>query len=735
MQLIDPIPDPIYKKLDPLLEADEEIRIALESDIDAAGHFNPRWLVMTDRRVMTLGLNGNDQDLEVPLADLTKVQIEPLVGGSSLEVSTAEDTIPLITYSQSRTDKFIEASRGIEQFIEDKPFLVKTTFPKVTCEKCGRRLPTKDGLCRACVSKWSMFTRICTYLTTHRTKTIVIVVMFLLISIADLLPPKITQLIIDDVFANKDAELLFWLVFLMGGLMVFRWLGEMVNGWLTAWLGARVVSDMRSEVYKHLELLSLGYHDKQRTGGLLSRVTNDTRNLRHFIIDGLPFLILRWLTTLGVIGMLFYTNWVLTIYILIPVPLIFYWGKSLYKRLRVYYTRLWRRWEDFYSHIQESLSGIRVVKAFAQEPREIAKFKRNTQTLFDIEYWTEMRWIFYFSTMGLINFLGFIVVWLVGGNQVLGQELTLGELMLFYFYLHMFYGPLRWLGRVNSWMTRAMSAAERIFEVLDTAPESYDDLNAIPMPRINGDITFKNVTFGYEAALPVLKDVNLEIKAGEMIGLVGKSGAGKTTTINLICRFYDANYGTIEIDGVDIRDIRLEDVRSHIGVVMQDPILFNGSIRDNISYGRPDAKFEDIVAAARAANAHDFILCKPDGYDTILGEKGAGLSGGEKQRMSIARAILHDPKILILDEATSSVDAQTEKLLQEAISRLIGGRTTIAIAHRLSTLRDARRLVVLDQGRVVEVGTHEELIAKRGHFHHLVHLQQMTSEIIAVSGK
>ena len=735
MQLIDPIPDPIYKKLDPLLEADEEIRIALESDIDAAGHFNPRWLVMTDRRVMTLDLNGNDQDLEVPLADLTKVQIEPLVGGSSLEVSTAEDTIPLITYSQSRTDKFIEASRGIEQFIEDKPFLVKTTFPKVTCEKCGRRLPTKDGLCRACVSKWSMFTRICTYLTTHRTKTIVIVVMFLLISIADLLPPKITQLIIDDVFANKDAELLFWLVFLMGGLMVFRWLGEMVNGWLTAWLGARVVSDMRSEVYKHLELLSLGYHDKQRTGGLLSRVTNDTRNLRHFIIDGLPFLILRWLTTLGVIGMLFYTNWVLTIYILIPVPLIFYWGKSLYKRLRVYYTRLWRRWEDFYSHIQESLSGIRVVKAFAQEPREIAKFKRNTQTLFDIEYWTEMRWIFYFSTMGLINFLGFIVVWLVGGNQVLGQELTLGELMLFYFYLHMFYGPLRWLGRVNSWMTRAMSAAERIFEVLDTAPEAYDDLNAIPMPRINGDITFKNVTFGYEAALPVLKDVNLEIKAGEMIGLVGKSGAGKTTTINLICRFYDANYGTIEIDGVDIRDIRLEDVRSHIGVVMQDPILFNGSIRDNISYGRPDAKFEDIVAAARAANAHDFILCKPDGYDTILGEKGAGLSGGEKQRMSIARAILHDPKILILDEATSSVDAQTEKLLQEAISRLIGGRTTIAIAHRLSTLRDARRLVVLDQGRVVEVGTHEELIAKRGHFHHLVHLQQVTSEIIAVGGK
>lgn len=735
MQLTDPIPDPIHKKLDPLLEADEEIRVALESDIDAAGKFNPRWLVMTDRRVMTLGLNGDGQDLEVPLKDLIKVQIEPLVGGSRLEVATKEDTIPLITYSQSRTDKFIEASRGIEQFIEDKPFLVKTTFPKVVCEKCGRRLPSKDGLCRYCVSKWSMFGRVCSYLLAHRAKTAIMVIMFLLLSIADLLPPKITQLIIDDAFANKDADLLFWYVALMGGLMVFRWVGEMVNGWLTAWLGARVVSDLRSEVYRHLELLSLGYHDKQKTGGLLSRVTNDTRNLRSFIIDGLPFLVLRWLTTLGVVGMLLYTNWVLTIYILIPVPLIIYWGKSLYKRLRVFYTRLWRRWESFYSHIQESLSGIRVVKAFAQEQREIDRFKRNTRSLFEIEYWAEKQWIFYFSTMGLINFLGFIVVWLVGGQQVLGQELTLGELMLFYFYLHMFYGPLRWLGRVNSWMTRAMSAAERIFEVIDTEPEAYNDPNAVAMPNIKGDITFKNVTFGYEAALPVLKDVDLEIKAGEMIGLVGKSGAGKTTTINLICRFYDTNYGAIEIDGVDVRDIRLEDLRSHIGVVMQDPILFNGSIRDNISYGRPEATFDDIVAAARAANAHNFILAKPDGYDTVLGEKGAGLSGGEKQRMSIARAILHNPRILILDEATSSVDAQTEKLLQEAIGRLIGGRTTIAIAHRLSTLRDASRLVVLDQGRVVEVGTHEELIAKRGHFHHLVHLQQMTSEIIAVAAK
>ncbi|MBT5871779.1 MAG: ABC transporter ATP-binding protein [Candidatus Latescibacteria bacterium] len=733
MSLTDPIPEAIQRKLNTCLEADEELRLAIESDVDNDGRFNPRWLITTDRRVMTVDLNGGKSDIAISLKDIQKVHIHPLVGGGMLEVSTFSDTVPLISYTQSKTERFVEASRGIEQLVEEKPFQVRTKFAKTKCDSCGRRLPSKDALCPACVSKWDMFKRIATYMTNHTGKVLLMAGMFLITTLADLVPPKITQLLIDEAFPQKDTELLFWYVVALGSMMLIRWIAEMVYGWLSAWLGARVVADIRSEVYRHLELLSLGYHDKMKTGGLLSRVTSDTRNLRHFLVDGLPYLVLRWLMCIGVVTMLFYTNWLLTIYILLPVPIIIYWGAQLFKRLRVSYYRLWRRWEDFYNHIQETLSAIRVVKAFAQEPREVKRFQRNTQALFEIGYWTERKWIFYFSTMGLFTFLGFAIVWLVGGRQVLGEELTVGELMLFYFYLHMFYGPLRWLGRVNSWMTRAMSAAERIFEIMDTEPESYNDPKSIAMPNVRGDISFQDVTFGYEAALPVLKEVSLDIHAGEMVGLVGKSGAGKTTTINLICRFYDVNYGAVLLDGVDIRDIRLEDVRSHIGVVMQDPILFNGTIGENISYGNPDASFELVIAAARAANAHNFILGKPDGYDTVLGEKGTGLSGGEKQRVSIARAVLHDPSILILDEATSSVDAQTEKLLQEAIGRLTKGRTTIAIAHRLSTLRDASRLVVLDQGKLVEQGTHEELMKKHGHFHHLVQLQQMTSEIMVVN--
>jgi ATP-binding cassette subfamily B protein len=295
----------------------------------------------------------------------------------------------------------------------------------------------------------------------------------------------------------------------------------------------------------------------------------------------------------------------------------------------------------------------------------------------------------------------------------------------------MLYGPLEWLSQVNQWMTRAFTSAERIFELMDTVPESYDLENAIPLPKMEGKVEFKDVEFGYDKSKPVLKGVNLTVEPGEMIGLVGKSGAGKTTMINLVCRFFEVDNGLLEIDSIDLKKIRLEDLRGKIGIVLQDSFLFNSSIMENIAYAKPDATFEEIVEAAKIANAHHFILAKTDGYNTIVGERGNELSGGEKQRISIARAILHNPKILILDEATSSVDIETEKQIQEAISRLVKGRTTFAIAHRLSTLRNADRLVVLDEGKIVEVGNHAELMEKKGVFYKLVQTYQDISKAVA----
>jgi ATP-binding cassette subfamily B protein len=314
--------------------------------------------------------------------------------------------------------------------------------------------------------------------------------------------------------------------------------------------------------------------------------------------------------------------------------------------------------------------------------------------------------------------------------MVYDRQLTLGEFWRINAFLQLVYGPLMWFSAINQWFSRAMAGADRIFEIIDTEAENYGDLGK--KMDISGQVKFENVRFGYDKSNPVLKGIDFTAEAGEMIGLVGKSGAGKSTTINLICRFYEPDAGVLKIDGVDYRDISLQDLRRQIGIVLQEPFLFNGSISENIAYGKPGASLDEIIEAARAANAHNFILAKPDGYDSMVGERGAKLSGGERQRVSIARAILHNPRILILDEATSSVDVETEKQIQEAIGRLIKGRTTFAIAHRLSTLRNANRLIVLDRGEIAEIGTHEELMEKKGAFYTLVETQTAINEIIGL---
>ena len=311
-------------------------------------------------------------------------------------------------------------------------------------------------------------------------------------------------------------------------------------------------------------------------------------------------------------------------------------------------------------------------------------------------------------------------------------ELTLGMLVQILAYMWMVYGPLEWFGQVNSWITRAFAGAERIFEVIDTEPEEYENPDAVRMPKMEGRVPFEHVTFGYDKSKPVLHDITIDVQPGEMLGLVGRSGVGKPTTINLIARFYDVDHGSISIDGVDLREISLRDLRRQIGIVLQDPVLFSGTIAENIGYGNPEASFEEIIDAARLANAHNFIIAKPDGYDTQVGEQGNNLSGGERQRVAIARAMLHNPRILILDEATSSVDVETEKQIRQAIGHMVKGRTTFAVSHRLSTLRHADRLMVLDGGCVVEVGSHEDLMERKGVFYDLVNMQREASRIIAV---
>jgi len=388
----------------------------------------------------------------------------------------------------------------------------------------------------------------------------------------------------------------------------------------------------------------------------------------------------------------------------------------------------------FSAQLNESLSGIREVKAFGQEPREIARFETHNANVFSRSVDTARNRVVLLATMGIVTSTGVVTLWVFGGAKVGQGSLTLGAVVAFYNYLLLFYNPLLWFGQFSDWMTRAFTGAERIFEILDTPPEGYLDPDAAPMPRIEGHIVFRHASFGYDKNRPVLHDLDLAVMPGEMIGIVGRSGAGKTTMMNLLCRFYDVDQGSIEIDGLDIRKTRLEDLRGQIGVVLQEPVLFRGTIAENIGYGRPEARFEEIIEAARVASAHSFILAKADGYDTQVGERGKQLSVCERQRIAIARAILLNPRILILDEATSSVDALSEQLIQDAVYRLAKDRTSFVIAHRVSTLKRVDRLVVLDSGRIQEAGTYQELIARRGAFHDLVAVKADPPETTVVAG-
>ena len=724
-----------------LLATEEEELIRVSTDLNQKGRFGIEWVIVTDKRLLIVPTTGLGGTADVPIEELTLVQTEALVGGGRLSIERKDKPTITVPYSSSLAEKFSEVARGLEQLRKREPFLINAQLDRTRCEKCGRLLPEKNGICPACIRRLATLQRIASYLKPYKRHALLLAVVSLIEVGTALIPPMLTRQIVDGVLVPKEGNtdsmserltLLGLLVLAMVGIRVLNWGLEWAHGWTVSWLGARMTADIRNRLYQQLELLSLQFYDKRQVGAVMSRVTRDAGRLQEFLVEGLPYLIINALMLIGILGILFRMHWLLALLILVPVPFMMGWGVIFWKRMRFYFNKWDQAWSDIMATVNETLSGIRVVKAFAQEVREIAAFGIRNKKIRQLAIRTEINWEIFFATTTLLTSFGILIVWFFGGQEVIRDALTIGTLLAFYAYMWMLYEPIEWFGQVNNWMTRAFTGAERIFEVIDTPAEAYKDPDARPISNIRGEISFKNVTFGYDKSKPVLHEINLNVTPGEMVGLVGRSGVGKTTTVNLICRFYDVDQGIIEVDGVPIQKIRLEDLRSQIGIVPQEPFLFSGTVAENISYGKPGASFEEIMEAAIAANAHNFIVGKSDGYDTQVGERGGELSGGEKQRVAIARAILHDPKILILDEATSSVDVETEKQIQEAIARLTQGRTTFAIAHRLSTLRNADRLVILEGGRIVEIGTHNELMEKKGIFYELVQLQQQTSEIIAV---
>jgi ATP-binding cassette subfamily B protein/subfamily B ATP-binding cassette protein MsbA len=515
-------------------------------------------------------------------------------------------------------------------------------------------------------------------------------------------------------------------------IYLLRAVSQFGTNYISHYAAWKILENIRSHLYDHLQKLSLRFfHDKQ-TGELMSRVLDDTRNFEQLLAHAIPTLVVNGLMLIGVSVILFSMNLKLALYTLIPIPLLFWMVVKFSKISRPMFKEAQKEIAEVSAILQDNFSGIKEIKAFTQEEYE------SKRTLSRIAAYTRaiLRALklsnAFHPSIEFVSGLGTVIVIFFGGRLALANQLALEDLVAFLLYLNTFYQPITSFGMINEGIQHALASAERVFEILNEEPEIKDAPDAIEVDRVKGKIEFRNVSFRYVDDVPVLKNVSFKVNPGEMIALVGPTGVGKTTIANLIPRFYDPDSGQILIDDIDIRKIKLSSLRKQISMVSQDVFLFNGTVKENILYGRPDATDEEVIAAAKAANAHDFIMELPEGYNTRVGERGVKLSGGQKQRISIARALLKDAPILILDEATSSVDTQTEKLIQEALENLMKNRTTIVIAHRLSTIRDADQIIVLKDGEIVEAGKHNELLKAGGLYSQLCKAQSTSEELMAV---
>ena len=734
------LPEHWLAEVESKLSPGENVLSSVEVDLDARLRFTKGIIVVTEKRLLARS-PGENAWKSWSFRPGLRLTHHDHAGVGHLELFDDHGRLASWRFTLGQN---LHAIRVLEQFVErldshltGQPVL---EAEQEVCPSCKAPLEPEQEECPICAkvlhtppSTWTLF-RLWRFAHPYRGQLALGFLLMLLSTAAHMIPPYLTAPLMDNVLIpyQNGKHIDPWLVvYYMSGL-----LGSALLAWLLGWgktyvlalVSERMGADLRSATYEHLMKLSLEFFGGKRTGDLMARIGSGSDRICVFLslhlLDFASDVLMIIMT--GVI--LWSMNPWLAIMTLAPLPFIAWMIHLVRDRLRTGFEKIDRVWSEVTNVLADTIPGIRVVKAFAQEKREAARFRDANAHNLAVNDKLNKVWSLFSPTVSFLTEMGLLVIWCFGIWQLSRGEITVGVLTAFIAYSTRFYGRLDSMSRIVSVTQKSASAAKRIFDILDHVSSVPEPAQPVKLEKVEGRIDLREVGFRY-GNRAVNRGITLNIKAGEMIGLVGHSGSGKSTLVNLICRFYDVSEGAILLDGVDIRSFAVSDYRRNIGLVLQEPFLFFGTIAENIAYGKPHATRQEIIAAARAAHAHEFILRLPQGYDSMVGERGQGLSGGERQRISIARALLIDPRILIMDEATSSVDSETEKEIQKALDNLVQGRTTIAIAHRLSTLHRADRLVVLDRGQVVEVGSHDELMAKEGAYFRLYEAQARNNEL------